>query len=164
MNLFDIIILFILSLCLIRGIFIGFIRGLFSTIGVLFGFCAASKYYPEIANLLFQWMPNAACISILSILTIFCGVMFIFSTFGVIIRYIFNLPFPAWLDRFIGAGFGITKGILFISVLIIILNTSIPESASINKDSLLSTYVTPVSKMMVKIAPGDMKLEGCSEN
>jgi len=156
-NLFDIIVVVILSYCVIRGIFRGLVKELFSLIGVLGGFYAAYTYYMVLAKPLSRWIANTGYLNILSFLIIFCFVFIIISILGIIIHYILNIAFLGWVDRVCGAGFGTVKGILIASVILITLTTFLPKGAPVIKDSLLSPHVTLVAEKMVKVVPKNMK-------
>lgn len=157
MNFFDIIIIIILGFGVIRGVFRGLIKELASIIGVLGGFYAAYSYYMVLARLLSRWISNAAYLNILSFLIIFCGVLIIISILGVVIKYVLNIAFLGWVDRICGAGFGIIKGILIASVLLITLTAFLPRNAPVIKNSILAPHVTLVSEKMAKIVSRDMK-------
>jgi membrane protein required for colicin V production len=157
MNPLDIVIAVVLGYCLIRGVFRGLIKELSSIIGVFGGFHTAYTYYPLFAGPLSGWISNTAYLNILSFLIIFCGVFFAISVLGIVIRYIFNSASLGWVDRICGAGFGGTKGILIVSVLLLVLTTFLPKNASIIQDSLLAPHVTMISAKLAKIVPKDMR-------
>ena len=121
MNPFDMVIVVVLSFCLIRGFFRGLIKELASIVGVLAGFYAAYTYYPLLQGVFTQWVSNSAYRSVLSFLLIFCGIFIIIGIVGVIIKYLLNIVFLGWVDRICGAGFGIVKAFLIVSVLMIAL-------------------------------------------
>jgi membrane protein required for colicin V production len=156
-NLFDIIVVVILGYCVIRGIFRGLIKELFSLIGVFGGFYAAYTYYMVLAKPLSRWIANTGYLNILSFMTIFCFVFIIISILGIIIHYILNIAFLGWVDRICGAGFSTVKGIMIASVLLITLTTFLPKGAPVIKDSLLSPHVALVAEKMVKVVPKNMK-------
>lgn len=157
MNLFDIIVVVILCYCVIRGIFRGLIKELFSLIGVLGGFYAAYTYYMVLAKPLSRWISNVGYLNILSFFIIFCFVFIIISILGIITHYILNITFLGWVDRICGAVFSTVKGILIVSVLLITLTAFLPKGAPIIKDSLLSPHVTLVAEKMVKVVPKNMR-------
>ncbi|MBW1821017.1 MAG: CvpA family protein [Deltaproteobacteria bacterium] len=163
MNKFDMLIIVILAFCVIRGVFRGLIKEMSSIIGVLAGFYAAYSYYMVIAELLSRWISSAAYLNILSFLILFCGVFFIISILGVVIKYVLDIAFMGWVDRVFGAGFGIIKGILIISVLLIIFTAFLPQNASLVKDSVLASHVAFVSERMAKIVSKDLKIEFSSK-
>jgi membrane protein required for colicin V production len=157
MNPFDIVVVVIVGFCLIRGLFRGLIKELASVIAVLAGFYAAYSYYPQAAGLLSRWMSNVAYRNILSFTLIFCAVFLVISIFGVIIKYLLKIAFLGWVDRFCGMGIGLVKGLLIVSILLVMLTAFLPKGAPVLKKSLTAPYVLTVSREMSKVIPRDMK-------
>jgi membrane protein required for colicin V production len=157
MNLFDLTIISILSLCVISGIFTGLIGELFSVTGVLAGFFAASTHYTEVAKSLSYWIPEASKIKIWSFLSIFIGFLVVISILGKIVRTHIKIDFLKSVDRTFGAGIGIIKGVLIVAVLLLTLTSFLPKNVSIIKNSLLSSDFTLVSEEMAKVVSKDMK-------
>jgi len=157
MNPLDMVIIVILGYSLLRGIFRGLVKEISSIIGVLTGFYTAYTYYPLLAKPLARWISNIPYLNILSFMIIFCIIFIIISILGIIIKYLLNIAFLGWVDRICGAGFGIIKGILIVSVVLISLTAFLPKGAPIIKNSLLSPRVTLISEKMVKVVSKDMK-------
>ncbi|MCP4692241.1 MAG: CvpA family protein [Desulfobacterales bacterium] len=157
MNPFDMAIIVLLTYGLIRGIFRGLIKEFSAIIGVLGGFYAAYTYYTHVEVFFTEWLPEPAHRNIVSFMLIFAAVFIIVSILGVIIKYILNIAFLGWADRIGGGGFGIIKGVLIISVLIIPLTSFIPQFTPIMKDSKLSPIISRVSGAMVQVVPRDLK-------
>ena len=157
MNPFDIVVVVIIGFCLIRGLFRGLIKELASVVAVLAGFYAAYTYYPFIADLLARWMSNGGYRNILSFTLIFCGVFLVISIFGVIIKYLLKIAFLGWVDRFCGMGIGFVKGLLIVSILLVMLTAFLPKGAPVLKKSLTAPYVVTVSREMSRVIPKDMK-------
>jgi len=158
MNPLDMLIIVILGYCLIRGIFRGLVKEISSIIGVLAGFYAAYTYYALLAKPLSRWISTIPYANILSFMIIFCFIFISISILGIIIKYLLNIAFFGWVDRICGAGFGIIKGILIVSVVLISLTAFLPTGAPIVKNSLLSPPVTLISEKMIKVVSRDMKL------
>lgn len=159
MNPFDTIITIILGYCLIRGFFRGLIKEISSIIGVLGGFYIGHSYYLEIARPLSAWISNPAYAKILGFMLLFCGVFVFVSILGVIIKYLMNIAFLGWVDRICGVLFGIAKGVLITSVLLMILTAFLPKGAPMIKDSLLAPHVSRVSEIMAQLVSKEMKQE-----
>lgn len=157
MNSFDIIVIVILSFCVIRGVFRGLVKELSSIIGVLGGYYFAYSYYMVLAKPLSRWISNTSYLNILSFLIIFSGILILISILGVVIKYILKIAYLGWVDRICGAGFGIIKGILIVSVLLITLTAFLPKNAPVIKNSFLAPHVTMISENMAKIISPDMK-------
>ncbi|WDN89244.1 membrane protein required for colicin V production [Desulfosarcina sp. BuS5] len=157
MNLLDMFIVAILCFCMIRGIFRGLVSELFAIIGVFAGFYTAYTYYLKIAKPLLSWISNQAYLNILSFLIIFCVVFFAINFLGLLIRYILNIVFLGWVDRICGSVFGLIKGILIVSVFLVVLTSFLDKGAPVIKDSMLSKHVMLISENMARVVSEDMK-------
>ena len=157
MNLFDMLAIVILAFCVIRGMFRGLIKEVSSVIGVLGGFYAAYTYYTFPADLFSRWFSDPAHVNIVSFLLIFCTVFLVISMLGVVIKYVLNIAFLGWFDRVCGIGFGLLKGILLVSVLLIIFTAFLPKGAPLVKESVLAPHMTMVSERMARVVSRDMK-------
>ena len=159
MNPFDILIIVILGYSLVRGLFRGLVKEVSSIIGVFGGFYAAYTYYKIVAKLFSGLINDVSYLNILSFLIIFCGVLIVVSVLGVIIKYLLNIAFLGWVDRIGGLIFGITKGILIVSVLFISLTAFLPKGSAIIKNSELAPHVSWVSENMAKVVSQEMKID-----
>jgi membrane protein required for colicin V production len=130
-----------------------------SIIGVFGGFYAAYTYYKILAKLLSGLINDVSYLNILSFLIIFCGVLMVVSVLGVIIKYLLNIAFLGWVDRIGGLIFGITKGILIVSVLFISLTAFLPKGSAFIKNSVLAPHVSWVSENMAKVVSQEMKID-----
>jgi membrane protein required for colicin V production len=111
----------------------------------------------KLAKLLSKWISDTGYLNILSFLLIFCGVFIIISVLGVVIKYLLNIAFLGWADRICGAGFGLMKGVLIVSVVLITLTAFLPKGSPLIKKSHLAPHVTMVSETMAKVTSEDMK-------
>jgi membrane protein required for colicin V production len=159
MNPFDILTIVILGYSFVRGLFRGLVKEVSSIIGVLGGFYAAYSYYMEMAKLFSKVIRDTAYLNTLSFLVIFCSVLILVSIAGIIIKYLLNIAFLGWADRICGVGFGLIKGILIVSVLLISLTAFLPKGSPLLKNSLLAPHVAWVSEKMAKVISLEMKRE-----
>ena len=157
MNPFDILIIVVLGYSLVRGLFRGLVKEVSSVIGVLGGFYAAYTYYKVLAGLLTGLIHDTAYLNILSFLIIFCGVLIIVGVLGVIIKYLLNIAFLGWVDRFGGVVFGVLKGILIVSILFITLTAFLPKGSAFIKNSELAPHVSWISEKMANVISKEMK-------
>ena len=79
------------------------------------------------------------------------------SILGKIIKTHIKIDFLKSVDRTFGAGIGIIKGVLIVSVLLLTLTSFLPKNVSIIKNSLLSSDFTFVSEEMAKVVSKDMR-------
>lgn len=157
MSPFDVFIVCILGFCVVRGLFRGLIKEVSAIIGVMTGFYAAYTYYPVLSDSISSWVSTSAYAMILSFLLIFCGVFILVSLLGAVIKYLLSITFLGWVDRVCGVAFGLLKGVLICSVLLIAFTTFLPKGSPVVEESVLSPYITSVSETMVMFVPKDMK-------
>lgn len=157
MNSFDIVVAVILGFCLIRGIFTGLVKELASIIGVLAGFYAAYTYYPEMAGFLSRWISSAVYLNITSFTVFFCLIFIIISVLGVILKYLMRIAHLGWMDRVSGAVFGVLKGGLIASVMLVTLTAFLPKGSPLVRDSLLAPHINVLSENMARIVSDDMQ-------
>ena len=157
MNPFDILIVTILAYGLIRGIFRGVVREIFSVIGVLGGFYGAYTYYPHMAQLISSWITTPEYQKIISYLAIFSAVVIVVGILAVVIKYLLNIAFLGWLDRLGGAVFGFVKGCLVVCILFIVLAAFLPKESTIVKNSALAPHVSATSEILAKVLSKEMK-------
>ena len=157
MNLLDVIFALILGYCLIRGIFRGLIKEITSIVGVLGGFYFAYRYYPQMAELLGQWVHRPGNANILAFLVLFVGVYLVISTIGAIIKHATNIAYMGWIDRLSGAVFGTIKGVLIVAVMIAVLTAFLPPKATLLSQSIFVRHLSGISALMVRAGSADMK-------
>jgi membrane protein required for colicin V production len=156
-NLLDIVLATIIGFCLVRGIFRGLIKELSSIVGVVAGFYAAYSYYPWFSRFLRRWIDDPGYANILGCLILFVGIYLAVSAVGVIIKYLMNIVFLGWTDRLCGLVFGTLKGVLIVSVIVILLTAFLPKNSSLLRDSLIVRHTMVISTTMVRVASVDMK-------
>ncbi|MGD9974199.1 MAG: CvpA family protein [Desulfatirhabdiaceae bacterium] len=159
MNPFDTIILVILGYCLIRGFFRGLVKEISSIVGVLSGFYAGYTYYPGLADSFSTWISNMAYANILAFMLIFCSVFIAISIMGAIIKYLMNIAFLGWIDRLSGLMFGAFKGILIVSILLVMLTAFLPKNSALISESHMAPHVSWASEKLAKMISSEMKQE-----
>jgi membrane protein required for colicin V production len=157
MNPFDIIVIIILAYSLIRGVFRGVVREISSIIGVLGGFYAAYTYYPRFAQLIAPWVSDPGYRNILSFMVIFSAVVIVVAILAVVIKYLLNIAYLGWIDRFSGAVFGLVKGALVCCVIFIVLTAFLPKGVPLIQNSTLAPYGVKASEIMAGALSQDMK-------
>ncbi len=148
MNTFDIAIIVVTSFCLIRGFFKGLIGEVSGIVGVVAGFYGAQTYYPMVSVHIQKWIENSGICDIAAFFVLFCAILIVISLVSVLIRKILKLVFLGWVDRTFGLIFGATKGILIVSVLLIMITSFLPKNTNILAGSKFSPHVAKVSEAL----------------
>jgi membrane protein required for colicin V production len=153
MNTADGAILVFWLVCLVRGVFRGPVNELFAIAGVLSGLFAAAFFYPDFSYVLSGWMDSEPMRCLIGFFTLFGGIYLLATVSGVIAVYLFHLRRPGWVNRALGAGFGILKGMLAVAVLLIPLVAFLPNQSAWMGRSVLVPYENRISEKMVRILP-----------
>ncbi|MBF0200773.1 MAG: CvpA family protein [Desulfamplus sp.] len=157
MNGFDIFIVIVISFCLIRGYFRGFVKEISSIVGVVAGYYGAHTYYAMLGNYLAKWINVGSYANILAFFLIFCTVFSLVSLAAHLIRIFLKVAFLGWVDRLCGTLFGTLKGFLFVSVVFIMLTALIPNGTGLMGTSRLAPYVAHFSEMAAVFASRELK-------
>lgn len=157
MNGFDIFIVIVISFCLLRGYFRGFIREISSIVGVIAGFYGAHIYYHALARQLAVWVNFGAYLHIFSFCLLFCGIFSLTSLLAHLIRKFMKIAFLGWVDRLCGILFGALKGFLVITVVFIVLTALLPGGTRVMERSKLAPYVAHFSEVAAQLASNELK-------
>jgi membrane protein required for colicin V production len=156
-NPFDAGIAVIVGFCVIRGFFRGFIREVFSLIGLAAGFYGACIYYRDVAEAMSRWIPRFPYTQISGFILIFIGAYIAVALLGIGIKYLLGIVFLAWVDRFCGVIFGAVKGILIVSILLLVSAKFLPGLAPMMQSSRLAPKVAAISEKIVGGVPMELK-------
>ncbi len=154
MNPFDMAIVVILGYCVIRGIFRGLIKEVFSAIALVTGFYVAYYYSETVSLMLSEWITAPAYIHIISFVLLFCIVFLIITVIGLLLRFIVKIALLGVLDRIFGGVFGALKAIVIISLVYLLLTTFLPRGGrSMVLKSKLAPQVYAIGKGIVCVIP-----------
>jgi membrane protein required for colicin V production len=162
LNTFDIIIILIVGYCVIRGVFRGIIKEASSIIGVLAGLYAAYTYYPTLSNNLAHFknmFSSAGVMNIVSFLVIFFVVFMSVSALGILIKMMLKIIFLSWVDRLFGALFGMIKGVMIVSAILLVLTTFLSSGTPVIAQSVLCPYVSSIAETMSRFSSSGMRHE-----
>jgi membrane protein required for colicin V production len=151
MNIFDMVMIAVVCVCLIRGLFRGLSRELASILGILGGFYGAYLFYPHAARRLPAIIPRGAFADLAGFALVFCGIVIAVALVGVLIRYIMGITMMGWLDRLLGGMFGALKGALFVVVLLFFVTSVGGSSLPYAKGSRLYGYVAAMADSMADV-------------
>jgi membrane protein required for colicin V production len=130
MTSFDYAVLIIIGACIVVSMMRGAVREMLSIIGWLAAFYVAKTYATQLIPLLPQTIPTDSLRVLAAFLILFLGVLLVFSLLSVALSSILRKIGLGWLNRFFGALFGFTKGLLIVCVLVFLAGlTNIPKDA-----------------------------------
>lgn len=156
MNWLDWTILVVVVLSVLGAAAQGFFFELFSLAGVIVGYLVAAWNYkraalwflPHVKN---EWAANAA-----GFFVIFIAIAILAGVVGRIARWAMKEVGLRWFDRFLGAVFGLVKGALVVTVLIMALAAFGPGSKSV-AESQFASYFLVAGRAAAWVAPYDLR-------
>ena len=156
MNILDYIILGLIAFFVVKGIFRGFFREISSLAGIIFGIWIGNHYYLQMANLLKAYIPLEKSLSLISFLLLFIMVVIVFNLSGMLLHHFFKKLFIAWVDRGLGFGLALIKGIIISYLLIVLLIFFIPSKSPLIAKSTTARMVIVTYQSMSRLISPDL--------
>ncbi len=156
-NFLDIAIIVIVLFCLFRSLFRGFIMEVASLAGVIAGFILANNFYLEAAKKLKASYPGFSYWEQAGWVLIFLLSMVAANLVGLLIKKFAKLTLLSWMDRLLGASFGLLKGLLISAILVAFLTLFLPANSRIFKRSSLLPYIKETTRYLMVLAPKEVR-------
>jgi membrane protein required for colicin V production len=153
---FDWVIVAILVGSLIAAAAEGFFFELFSLGGSVLGFVLAAWNYGRLAPSFEPHVKSVAIANAAGFLVIFFTVMIVGSVAGKIARWAMKEAGLSWIDRALGAAFGLLRGLLVVSVMVLAIASFMPE-AKWFQQSQLSGYFLLGARVGSWVVPGEVR-------
>lgn len=159
MNLLDILILVPLLLFAFKGFKNGFVKEVFSVVGLVLAVFFAFQYMAELSNYLYQQLEtDSVFVPYFSFGIIFLLVLLAVQVIIFFIEGVLRIAFLGLPNRIIGSVFGAFKTALIISIVLLLFSGfSLPDQET-RSDSLFYPYVIKIApatyNTLAKIYPG----------
>jgi membrane protein required for colicin V production len=154
MNILDIIILILLIFLVVRGVMRGFVGEVASLAGVILGFWFAIQYMTPLTAYLKPHFPNISILPIMSFVLIFLTLLVACNLVGWGLRVLFKKTALGWIDRILGGGLAVLKGVLIAYFAIVVLTIYLPAGTPFVSQSRLSPMViTSFQKIKDAVMP-----------
>ncbi len=130
MTFFDYAALGIIGLSILLSILRGFLRETLSLAGWVAAFFVAKLYTLQLAPLLPQAIPGESLRLLAAFLILFLVTLLISSLLAIALAEVFKKIGLGWLDRWLGALFGLARGVLVVSIIVLLGGlTTLPHEA-----------------------------------
>lgn len=128
MTSFDYAVLVIVGLSILLSMMRGFVREILALASWIIAFFVAKAYVLELAPLLPEAIPNTSLRYLAAFLILFLATLLVCSLLAIALSQIFKHVGLSWLDRVLGAFFGMARGMLIVVVLVLLAGlTSLPQ-------------------------------------
>lgn len=156
MNMFDLIVLVVIVLLILRGLWKGLIRQVVGLAGVVTGYMIAMHFYGPFASRYLKGFTPATG-HIIAFLGVFIGCIIAASIVGWIIGRLMNVAGLGILNRIGGAVLGGAKGCFILGVAVMTLIAFLPSDSSVFKGSRTIKYIQPMAGLISGVAPKSIK-------
>ncbi|MBI4775706.1 MAG: CvpA family protein [Deltaproteobacteria bacterium] len=156
-NLLDLIIVLVLLILTARGFQQGVMRNMFSTVGLIGGFIAASHFFSDLEAMLRDFV-SLSFLDFLSFGLIFLVVYMGVALIGLSFRKALSSASLGIGDRLLGASLGLAKGALVVSFGLIVL-TSFPTDSAFVNESVLARRGQPFYQQVARLVPEKLQNE-----
>ena len=145
---FDYLAIIVFGYFIIRGLMTGFIRGVFSLAGAIFGFLFAGQVGSRLMPIVKSWnLFPPQFIPWISIGLAFLLVYFGFVLVGFLLRSVAGALHLGFFDRLLGGFLGFLKGVVILTLIYILIGIASPSAVKNLKKS--KTY--PIIKYTIYI-------------
>jgi membrane protein required for colicin V production len=128
MTSFDYAVLIIIGLSVLLSMMRGFVREILALASWVVAFFVAKAYVMDVAPLLPEAIPNESLRYLAAFLVLFLVTLLVCSLLAVALSQLFKHVGLSWLDRGLGAFFGLARGLLIVLVLVLLAGlTSLPQ-------------------------------------
>jgi membrane protein required for colicin V production len=125
---FDYVVLGIIGVSMVLSLMRGFVREFLGLASWVVATLAARVYAVDIAVMLPASIPNQGLRLVAAFAIVFLGILLIASLLAIAISELFKQVGLGWLDRGLGAFFGLARGVLIVGVLVLLGGmTSLPQ-------------------------------------
>jgi membrane protein required for colicin V production len=153
---FDILLIAIVLLSAIAAAAHGFFSEVFSLVGTIAGFLLASWQYWRIAPWFEPYVKSPAFASAAGFLAILIAVIILGAIAGKVSSWIIKEAGLRWVDRFLGGTFGVVRGLVFATILVLVATAFTPEAGWLQR-STLAGYLTVSARVVAWSAPAALR-------
>lgn len=146
------------GLC-IWGLIKGLTRMVMTILAIFVGFIFATRSYHVFGGWVGGFIGNQSLAMMIGFIAAFLIIAILFTILSNIIKKVLDSINLGCLDHVLGGLFGLVGGILFSSIVIIVMALFAPEREAVLKRSYLAPYVIEFSHVVVRLIPTDLREE-----
>lgn len=154
MALIDWLIIIVLLVSVLTAAKNGLLLEVFSLAGLILGFVLASWNYQRLLPWLTHLIHLLPAAEAVSFLLIALGVMLLAGILGRVIRWSVHSIGLGWVDRFLGALFGIVKGFVLVTVAVLVIAAFFPQASWFRHSRLAPCFLTAAHHVSVEAPAG----------
>ena len=152
----DVAILAVIALSMLMAWAQGFFVEMFALAGAVAGYIAAAWGYKQAGEWYLPHVKTAEIANLAGFLTILFAVMIVAGMAGRFVRWAMKEVGLRWVDRLLGAAFGLVRGAVIVTVVLLGLTAFDPGSRAL-RDSRLAGYFLVAGRGASWVAPSEVR-------
>ena len=144
LNILDLIVIIILTGSLLLGIIRGLIREILGLIAWVVSFWLGWKYGTSVGDYLVVWVKYEQISNYLGLGLVFLASLFSLTIVSKVLHSQFRVSGLTVMNRLLGAGFGLTRGLVFATLLLYLVQLTPAMDTKWYRKSDLVPYLNPV--------------------
>jgi membrane protein required for colicin V production len=159
MNWLDIVLLLVLVGSIVTSFSTGLAREIVGLVSMIAALVLAIWFYGTAGSFLQPYVSSPGIANFCGFLIVFCGVIALGAILGRLLRRMMKVAGLSFVDRLLGAGFGIVRGLLIAIALVLALLAFTPGKAPPNAvvHSKVAPYVIDAARVCAAVAPHELK-------
>lgn len=152
----DWIIVAVIGLSVLLAAAQGFFFEMFALGGAVIGYILAAWQYGTVAPWFEPYVKSQPVANAVGFFVIFGTMMLLAGIAGRVTRWMMKEVGLRWVDRVLGAAFGLARGVVIVTVALVALAAFVPEAKTLER-SQLSRYFLVAGKGVSWLAPEEMR-------
>jgi membrane protein required for colicin V production len=157
LNPLDFLILAIVGLCLIRSLFRGAVREVFSILSLVIAYIISAQYFQPFLKVLPSKLSGSPFGNLIAFAALFVCTAIVVNLIGWALHKLVGLIHLTLLDRIAGGILGLVKGSLVVCIVIVVLITFLPNKSSLVRNSSLSAHTIAIVDVVSAIFPKKLR-------
>lgn len=150
MTSFDYIVLAIIGLSIILSVMRGFFREALAILGWIAAFVVAKTYVNQILPMMPENIPTESLRILAAFLVLFLATLLVSSLLAIALSAIFKKIGLGWLNRLLGAVFGLARGMLIVCIVVFLAGlTDLPNDARWRN----AMFSAPIEALVISLLP-----------
>jgi membrane protein required for colicin V production len=150
MTSFDYVVLAIIGLSIILSVMRGFFREALAILGWVAAFVTAKTYANQILPMMPEDIPTESLRILAAFLVLFFATLLVATLLAIALSSVFKKMGLGWLNRLLGAFFGLTRGILIVCIVVFLAGlTELPNDARWRN----AMFSAPLEALVISMLP-----------
>jgi membrane protein required for colicin V production len=153
---FDVFLIAIVLLSALAAAAHGFFSEVFSLVGTIIGFLLASWQYWRVAPWFEPYVKSPSVANAAGFFVILIAVIVLAAIAGKVSSWAMKEAGLRWVDRFLGGAFGLLRGLVFATILVLIATAFTPEAGWLQR-STVAGYLSISARVVAWSAPASLR-------